>query len=189
MGLRGHVSSPFVHEGLLFTIALVLVGCCLVAALLLRRCAPAASLALASAVAVGTIAFFVSSAHDRHGVPQDVGVWASVGLFAGGFVGLFVTRPRPSPMPIWRVGVACLALLPFGAALVFLSVVEACPPYVTRGAGFCYYDFDMLGGWATGLTILFAVDVVVVSVLLFISGAEAKGREGIRLGDDEWARL
>jgi len=189
VGLAGHVSSPLVHEGLLFTIALVLVGSCLVAAQLLRRRAPAVSLALASAVFVGTIAFFVSSAHDRHGVPQDVGVWASVGLCAGGFVGLIVTRPAPSLVPIWRAGVACLALSPFGAALLFLSVVEACPPYVTHRAGFCYYGFDMLGGWATGLTILFAVDVVVVAVLFFISGAVAKRRAGIRLGEDEWARL
>jgi hypothetical protein len=182
--LGDHALSPFVHQGILFFIGVILAAACLLAALLLRRGAPAASLALASAAAVGTIASFVSSAHGHHGVPHDVGIWASVGLAAGGIVGLFVTRPRPSSLPLWRVGVTCLALSPFGAALVFLSVTTACPLYVTHRAGYCFYDFDMLGAWASGVTILFVLDVFVVSVLLFISGGEAKDAEPRRSAED-----
>jgi len=178
------VASPYIHEGLLLFIGVLLAATCLVAALLLTRRAPAASLALASAVVAGTIAFFVSSAEGPHGVPRDVGVWASISLGIGGTIGLIVTRPRPSATPLWHGAVACIVLSPFGASLVFLSVAEACPLYVTRGAGYCFYDFDMLGGWAAGLAILFVVDVVVVATLLLISGWDAKAAGSTRPVDD-----
>ena len=174
MGLAERVPAPYVHEGLLLVIALVLVGACVVGALLLRRLAPAVSIGLVGAVVVGTIAFFVSAAQGPRGVPHDVGVWGSIGLWAGGTVGLVVARPRPAATPLWHAGVTCLVLAPFGAALLFLSASQACPEYVTRGAGYCFYDFDMLGGWASGLSILFVLDVIVVATLLFISGEEAK---------------
>jgi hypothetical protein len=189
VGLIARTSSPYVHEGLLFFIAVVLAGLCLVAALLLARRAPAVSMALAGAVAGGTVAFAVSAAHDRHGVPQDVGVWASVGLWAAGAISLVLTRGRPPSSFLWRTTIACLALAPFGAALLFLSVTQACPLYVTRGAGYCFYDFDMLGAWASGVTFLFVGDMIAVMALLLVSGVQARRREGVRLGDDEWARL
>jgi hypothetical protein len=189
MGLAERLTSPYVHEGLLLVIALVLAGGSLITALLLRRCAPAVSIALSGAVVAGTVAFFVSAAHDRHGVPQDVAVWASFGLCAAGAMGLVFTRGRPPSSFLWRTTLACLAVAPFGAALLFLSVTRACPLYVTRGAGYCFYDFDMLGAWASGVTFLFVGDMIAVTALLLVSGVQARRREGVRLGDDEWARL
>jgi hypothetical protein len=189
MGLAEHLTPPYVHEGLLLVIALVVAGGCFTAALLLRSRAPAVSIALSGAVVFGTVTLFVSSAHDRHGVPQDVGVWASVGLWVGGTIGLVVTRGRPPSRSFWLIALTSLILAPFGAALLLLSVQQACPLYVTERAGYCFYDFDLLGGWAAGVAILFIVDVIAIVAILLIAGWQAKRAEGIRLGDDEWANV
>jgi hypothetical protein len=174
MGFAERLTSPYVHQGLLLLIGLVLAGGCLIGALLLRRRAPAVTIALVGAAVAGTVAFFVSAAHDRHGAPQDVGVWASVGLWVGWVFGLFVMRRRPPSRPLWRVALTCLVLAPFGAALLLLSVQQACPLYVTRGAGYCFYDADVLGGWAAGVTFLFIVDMVAIAAMLLATGRAVK---------------
>jgi hypothetical protein len=187
VGLATRVPSPYVHEGLLLLIAVVLAAACLVGALLLVRHAPAVGVALAVAAVAGVVAFFVSAAHDRHGVPQDVGVWASLGLWAGGAIGLVGTRGRPPSRPLRHAAVTSLVLAPFGAALLLLAVQQACPLYVMRGAGYCYYDVDLMGAWAGGVTMLFLMDMAAIVALLLISGTQAKKEEAILA--EEWARF
>jgi hypothetical protein len=173
MGLSERLTSPYVHEGLLLVIALILAGGSLIAALLLRRRVPAVSIALGGAVIAGTVAFFVSAAHDRHGVPQDVAVWASFGLWVGAVSVFLVGGQRPS-RPLRRIALMCLVLAPFGAALLLLAVQQACPLYVTQGAGYCFYDEDVLGGWAAGVTFLFVLDMVAITAMLLIAGRAKK---------------
>jgi hypothetical protein len=55
------------------------------------------------------------------------------------------------------------------AAALLLAVQRACPLYVTRGAGLCYYGADLMGGWAAGVTFLFGVDMVILAALLCLS--------------------
>jgi hypothetical protein len=153
------------------------------------RHAPAVSVALVSGIAAGTIGFFVASAGGPRGVPMDVVTWATLGTLGGGMVGLVATRPRPPSSLMWRSAVGCLLIAPFAAALLLLAVQRACPLYVMR-AGYCGYgDQDLAGGWSAGIVILLLFDLSVVVGLLLVSGWQARRREGIRLGDDEWARL
>jgi hypothetical protein len=174
VGLAERPTSPYVHEGLLLVIALVLAGGSLITALLLRRRAPAVSIALSGAVVVGTVAFFVSAAHDRHGVPQDVGLWASVGLWVVGAVSVLLVGGRWPSKPLRRIALTCLVLAPFGAALLLLAVQQACPLYVAQGAGYCFYGEDVLGGWAAGVTVLFVLDMVAITAMLMIAGRAKK---------------
>jgi hypothetical protein len=187
VGLADRVVSPYIHEGLLLLIAVVLAIACLVAAFLLIHHAPAVSMGLVGAVIVGIIEFFVSAAHGPRDVPQDVGVWASIGPWIGGAIGVLATHGRPPSATLWHVAVACLVLAPFGAALLVLAIQQACPLYVMRGSGYCFYEVDVLGAWASYVTFLFIVDVLVVVALLLISGKQARRDEVIRLGDDEWS--
>jgi hypothetical protein len=147
------------------------------------------SIGLVGAAIVGIIVFFVSAAHGPRGVPQDVGVWASLGLWIGGAIGVLATRGRPPSATLWHVAVACLVLAPFGAALLVLAIQQAYPLYVMQGSGYCFYEVDVLGAWASYVTLLFIVDVLVIVDLLLISGKQAKKEEAIRLGDDEWSRI
>jgi hypothetical protein len=62
-----------------------------------------------------------------------------------------------------------LAATPFAAAALLLAIQRACPLYVTRGAGLCYYDADLMGGWAAGVTFLFGVDMLMLAALLCLS--------------------
>jgi hypothetical protein len=170
-------TSPYIHEGLLLAIAVVLVIGCVVGAVLLLRRAPAVSIALACGVVVGTVAFFVSATRGPRGLPQDVGVWASVGLWIGGTIGLVLTRGRRGSGPLWRIALTCLILTPFGATLLLLAVQQACPLYVMRGAGYCFYADDVLGGWAGGVTVLFILDSLAIVGLMLLAGWQTKRRE------------
>jgi hypothetical protein len=168
--------------------AIGLSASCLGAGLFLLRHAPAVSVALFGAVGAGIYGFFISAAHGPKGVPAETVGWATMGLVAGGLIGLVVTRGKPPSSFLWHTAVGCLIGLPFGALLLFLLIDEACPLYVTRGAGYCFYDFDMLGAWATEVTFFLSLDVLVVIALLLVSGRQAKRDESIKLGDDEWSR-
>jgi hypothetical protein len=190
MGLiAGGVSAPYVHEGLLLVIALVLAAIGILGGLLLIRRAPAVGIALFAAVAAGTMGFFVSAANGPKGVPADVAQWASAGLLLAGVFGATTTKARPPSSFLWHAAVVCAIVAPFGALLIFLLVQQACPLYVTRGSGYCFYDFDMLGAWASGVAFLVGLDGLVLMTLFAVSGQQAKRREAITLGDDEWARL
>jgi hypothetical protein len=113
--------------------------------------------------------------------------WVSIGLVGGGVIGLVTTRGKPPSSFLWHVAVGCLVALPFGALMLLLLIQRACPLYVMRGAGYCFYDIDVLSAWAAEVTFLFCLDVIVLALLL-VSGRQAKRREGIKLGEDEWSR-
>jgi hypothetical protein len=187
MGLlaRG-VSAPYVHEDLLLVISLVVAAIGVVGALLLLRRAPAVSIGLVGGVVAGIFGFFVSAADGPGGVPADVARWASAGLLVAGSAGAATTKGRPPSSFLWHAAVACLVAAPFGALLIFLLVQQACPLYVTRGSGYCFYDFDMLGAWASGVAFLAGIDALVLMTLFLVSGRQAKRGEAVRLGENEW---
>ena len=162
---------------------------CLGAGLFLLRRAPAVSVALFGAVGAGIYGFFISAADGPKGVPAETVGWATMGLVAGGMIGLVVTRGKPPSSFLWHAVVGCLIALPFGALLFFLLIDQACPLYVTRGAGYCFYDFDMLGAWASEVTIFLSLDVLIVVALLLVSERQAKRHEGVNTGDDGWSQI
>jgi len=162
---------PAVHasQGELAAIAAVLTVVCIAGSVLARRRVPAVSIGLAGGLITGLIAFVISSADGRRGVPQDVVVWASIGLVLYGLVALFVL-PAPAPAASWRrfgaVIVLCAPLL----GLVTVSALQhACPLYVGRGSGFCFYYADVLGGWTAGAAIALSIDLLFVAFLIGVS--------------------
>jgi hypothetical protein len=189
MGFADRIAPEYVHEDALLLIGIVLASACVLGAILLIRHAPAATVGLAGAVIVGTIAFFVSSTHGARGVPQDVGSWSSLGLWVGGATGLLATRGRPPSSVLWHAAVTSFVLAPFGTALLVLAIQRAVPLYVMRGAGYCHYDVDVMGDWSSYVAFLFFVDVLVVVALLLVAARQAKRAESMRLGDDAWAKL
>jgi hypothetical protein len=135
--------------------------------------APAVSLALLGGLGGGFCGFFFSTRHDPKNVPADVAVWATCGLVALGLVGLLL-RPRGPARLLRRAAVGVLAIGPVAAATLAFLLVSACPLYVTRHAGFCYYDIDVLGGWVSKVIVLFILDVFALAVLLSVSANEVK---------------
>jgi hypothetical protein len=151
-------------------------------ALIAVRPAPAVTIAIAAGLAAGAATYAFVIGGGPHGVPAAVSEGFSVGIVVGSVVGLVVTRRRePGTWPMRRDAVWLLALTPFAAAALLLAVQEACPLYVTRGAGLCFYDFDLLGGWAAGVAFLFVIDMLLLVGVLWLSpgrrrAAHAEGR-------------
>jgi hypothetical protein len=189
VGLADRVVSPYIHEGLLLLIAVVLAIACLVAAFLLIRHAPAVSMGLVGAVIVGSSC---SSFPLLMGLVASPRTSASGRASACGSGELSASSPRAGGRRRRRFGMCpwrAWSSPPFGAALLVLAIQQACPLYVMRGSGYCFYEVDVLGAWASYVTFLFIVDVLVVVALLLISGKQARRDEVIRLGDDEWSRV
>ncbi len=63
---------------------------------------------------------------------------------------------------------------PFVAVALAYLLVTACPLYRTRGAEYCFYDFDMLGGWASGVAIAIGLDLLGIAFLLGVSARQAR---------------
>jgi hypothetical protein len=113
-------------------------------AMLAWRRAPAVTLALATGLASAVVAYAISRADGPRGVPAVVTEWFSLGLAAGGLVGLAVTRRRtPGTWPMRRAAADVLIVTPFA--------------------------FDLLGGWITGVVGLIALDLVAIAVLLWFA--------------------
>jgi len=171
-------------DSFLFLITLVLmVGSSLAAALLARR-APAVSFALIGAVVVGLCGFVIGGADGPHWLPSEVSVWASLGVAAGGLVGVMLTDGKPTDRRfLTRGGVIVLFLAPGAAIALGLALAEACPLYSRFLKGYCYYgDEDLLGGWATGVAMLFFLDLVTLGALFLISAHRARVQSGERPG-------
>lgn len=169
--------SPYVHPGLLLAIACLLIAFCVVGGLVLLRHAPVVSLALFGAVVLGTTGFFLGSADGPRGVPAEVVGWASLGLVVAGAVGSLTMMGKPPASVLTHAAVGCPVALPFGALLLILLIQQACPLYVMRGAGYCVYDVDVLGAWASEVTFFFCADVLLVVVLRLVARQQAKRRE------------
>jgi hypothetical protein len=153
---------------MLLEIALVLVVASLAGAMLLLWRAPAVSLALVGGVAGGLCGFYFTSRHDPKGVPADVAVWATCGLVALGLVGLLVT-PRGPARFLRRTATGIILTAPLADAILAAVLVQACPLYVTDGAGFCFHQIDQLGGWISQVVVLFTLDAAALAVLLLVS--------------------
>ncbi len=144
----------------------------LAGAVLAIRRAPAVTLALFGWVLGGVGAFAIARLASEHHVPENVALGASIGLVALTLLGVFVSRATP-PARTLKLAAAWVALAsPFAIAATTLSLLYACPMYV-RG-GYCHYDFDMLGGWVSGVVILFTGDLVVLVLTLLWSARQAR---------------
>lgn len=161
---------------MLLGIAVVLATASLAGAALLRHRAPAVSLALVGGVAGGLYGLHFASHHDPKNVPADVAIWATCGLVAFGLLGLLVT-PRGPSRTLRRIAAWVAALAPLAAAALAIALLWACPLYVTKNAGFCIHEIDVLGGWITSVTCLFAVDAAALVVMLLVSAKEVTGKE------------
>ncbi len=167
---------PLEDDSALFLIALVLVVGSLLAAALLARRAPAVSFALVGGVVVGLCGFVVSAADGPHWVPQDVSFWVSLGLGAGGLVGVMLTDGRPADRRFlgWS-GAIVLLLAPVAAIALGLALATACPLYSQWLKGYCYYaDQDLLGGWTSIVAFMFFLDLVAVAVVFLVSAHRAR---------------
>ncbi len=103
--------------------------------------------------------------------------WASLGLVAAGTVGSLTMTGKPPASFLLHAAVGCSIALPFGALLLVLLIQQACPLYVMRGAGYCFYDVDVLGAWAAEVAFIFCADVLLVLVLLLVARQQAKRGE------------
>jgi uncharacterized membrane protein YjfL (UPF0719 family) len=164
-------------QAALFAIAVGLLAVSLGAAWLCRRHAPAVTLGLVGGALVGLVGFVASSADGPRGVPQEVGVWASLGLAVFGLLGLVFLPGRPPSRPLWWATAAVALAAPLiGVAGGFL-MTAACPLYVTRGAGYCHYDIDLLGGWASAVGAMIGGDLLGIAFLLGVSAWQARALE------------
>ena len=154
---------------MLLTIAVVFVAAGLAGAAILRSRAPAVGLALLGGVAGVLCGFYFRSRHGGpRGLPADVAIWATCGLVALGLVGLLVT-PRGSARFLRRTAIWVILLAPFAAAVLAAALRRACPLYVSEHAGFCFHEIDVLGGWISGVVLLFVLDAATLVVLLLVS--------------------
>jgi hypothetical protein len=161
---------------MLLGIALLLATGSLAGAALLRHRAPAVSLGLVGGVAGGLYGLHFAYHHDPKSVPADVAVWATCGLLAFGLLGLLLT-PRGPARTLRHIAAWCAALAPLFAAALAIALLWACPLYVTKNAGFCFHEIDVLGGWITSVTFLFIVDAAVLVVMLLVSAKEVTANE------------
>jgi hypothetical protein len=155
-------------------IAGIVVVVAIVGAVLAARGAPAVSIALVGGLLGAVIADVRTSG--PHGVPASVALGASAGIVLGGLLGLVVSRRRASATwPMRRDALWLLAFTPIAAGTLLLAILNACPLYVTQDAGMCFYDVDVLGGWAAGVVFLFCVDMVMLVALLWLSPGPRTG--------------
>ena len=148
----------------------VLVVLVVLGALVAWRPAPAVTVALVVGLAGGVVVYALARADGPRGVPAAVAEGFSVGVVLGALLGLALTRRRPrGTWPMRRDALWVLAATPLAAAALLLAIQEACPLYVTRGAGLCYYDIDLMGGWAAGVAFLFVVDIGILAALLWLA--------------------
>ena len=157
--------------GMLLGIALVLIVASIAGAAIVRPPAPAAALALLGGVAGGLCGFYFGARHATKSVPAEVAVWATCGLVAFGLVGLLLT-PRGPARTLRRIAAWVAMMAPFVAAALAIALLWACPLYVTENAGFCFHEFDQLGGWITYVVALFVADAGVLVILLLVSAKE-----------------
>jgi hypothetical protein len=167
------------HPSLLVLISGVWMLTCVVLGVASVRHAPAVSFALFGSVLGAFVGFLIGNGDGPAEVPAYTAVGASIGLASCGVIGLFTTSARPPSRPLHRAGVLVVVAAPLAAVVLTFLLRGACPLYV-RGAdaGFCtYQDVDVLGGWLSGVIVVFLFDAVFVAGLLLISARLARRTE------------
>ena len=78
---------------------------------------------------------------------------------------------------------------PLLAVVVTTLLRAACPLYVSgKGAGFCdYQQWDLMGGWLSGVIVAFVIDTWFVAGLFAVSARQALRAEDAT--DPKWRRL
>jgi hypothetical protein len=163
-----------------WTLACIAVGC-----VFFRR-APAVSLAMIGSLFGAVSGFLIGNADGPAEVPAYTAVWASVGLFAFGLLGLITScTPRATSRSLHRAAFVVLVAAPFAAAALTVLVQLACPLYVSgKGSGFCNYQgVDLLGGWVSGVIVGFLVDAAFVAGLLFVSAWQIRRSDARDVAD------
>jgi len=169
-------------QAALLAIAVGLLAVSLSAAWLCRRHAPAVTLGLVGGALVGLVGFVASSADGPRGVPQEVGIWASLGLAVFGLLGLVILPGRPPSSTLWRATAAVAIAAPLVGVGGGFLMTAACPLYVTRGAGYCFYDVDLLGGWASAVGTMIGGDLLGIAFLFGVSAWQAREVERMPAG-------
>lgn len=143
----------------------------IVVAALAWSSAPAVSMSVGIGLLGGSIAFVISGSNGPHGVPQDAAIGFSLGAILGALVGVVVTRRRQrGSWPMRRAAAGLLAATPVLVVMLLLTALDACPLYDEgRRAGYCHNSVDVLGDWISGVTVLFAFDLLMWVVLLWIA--------------------
>jgi hypothetical protein len=133
--------------------------------------APAVSISVGIGLLSGSITFVISGSDGPHGVPLDVAIGFSLGATLGALVGFIVTRRRRrGTWPMRRAALWLLVASPLLVTMLLLTALDACPLYDERTrAGYCHNSVDVLGDWISGVTVLFAFDLLVWIVLLWIA--------------------
>jgi hypothetical protein len=152
----------------LAAIAVAAVVICMVMALWARTRAPAVTVALVTALVTGVLTVWIASADGPRGVPLVALVSASAAMAASGFVSLWLL-PKTGLESLRRVALVTFVAAPLLGIAALVSIQQACPLYVTRGAGACYYSEDLLGGWSAAAAVVITLDVVLIAVLLLLS--------------------
>ena len=162
---------------------------CLAAAAVVARAAPAVAFGLVGAIIGGLAGFLIGSSDGPAEVPAYMSVGASIGLVVFALAALIRTSPRPPPPGPLRVGAALLAIAtPIATAGLVALLQLACPLYVSGpDAGFCdYQQYDLLGGWVSGVAVAFAFDALFTALVLLVSARRAdralKSREDPSVG-------
>jgi hypothetical protein len=159
---------------MLLPVTLTLAVAALIGAFVCLFRAPAVSLALLGGLAGGGVGFRWAAADGPKEVPFDTAVPATVALVVLGLVGLVLTRGRPPARALRRSALWVLVATPLAGAALTFALQGACPLYVTRHAGYCFYSADVLGGWVTGVVFLFVVDLLFVAGILYLSSVQAE---------------
>ena len=168
----------------LHELALILVALTVGGALLAWRTAPAITVALLSGLVGAVSTARVTWLDGPEGLPGEVALWFSLGLWVGAILGAAISRRSEfgkRPMARWAASVLLAA--PFACVALTLSLQDACPLYVETGI--CdYMGNDLLGGWITGVVFFFAIDLLVITTPLWFAPGPSSGRAA----DGETAR-
>lgn len=153
----------------LSTIAVVVGLACVVGALWARTRAPAVTIALGTGVVTGVVTVWIASVDSPRGVPLVALVSASGAMVTSGFISLWLLPKGGSGRSLRAAALWTVVAAPLVGLGALVSIQHACPLYVTKGAGACYYQHDVLGGWSAAAAVVIALDTAFIAVLLMVS--------------------
>jgi hypothetical protein len=176
--------DEMVHPALLEGAFDVWAIACVGGAVWLRR-APAVALALIGSVLGGVAGSLLGNADGPAEAPAYAASGATIGAFAIGIAAALVTRARPPSAALRRAAGIVAVVVPLATFALIRLIQIACPLYVRgRASGYCDYgEQDLLGGWASGVVAVFALDAVLIVGLLLLALRQAVRAED---AEDDW---